>query len=330
MEDRSSLPPPGPSFPGPWSQADSIVLAVLVLAAALTRCWRLWYPDGAVFDEIFFVGQAGAYLRGEQFIDPHPPLAAELIALGMRLFGAAHSWSWRLSNAAVGTSLVGITYLLARRMFGSRLTAALAASFILCDGAFLVDSRVGVPEIVYLTLAALAYLLLFRFMQNPDAYGRRRTMLLIGIVLGLCLGAKLLLPAVAVLLVVGFLCYAIACERRGSGAAPARGQIVGALLLVGSTTALAYAAVFLPNILLLRWGGLHAMWQYLVDIYWYERGITIFQQSSIHDQLGSPWWSWALMLHPFIYRQDSVATGELLTIWFGEIRSYGGAASAPF
>ena len=79
----------------------------------------------------------------------------------------SNPWAWRLPNAIAGTALVGITYALARRMFESRSAGVLAASFVLLDGVFLVDSRVAVPEIIYITLAALSYLLLFRFIQTP-------------------------------------------------------------------------------------------------------------------------------------------------------------------
>jgi dolichyl-phosphate-mannose-protein mannosyltransferase len=68
--------------------------------------------------------------------------------------------SWRFPNAIIGTMLVGITYLLGRRMLHSRLAATLAAGFILCDGMFIVDSRIAVLDIVYVTWAPDALVLL--------------------------------------------------------------------------------------------------------------------------------------------------------------------------
>ena len=219
--------------PGKWSQTDSVLLFVLLAATAATRFWRLGYPGAPVFDEGNFVGQAATYLRGEQYIDPHPPLARELMALGMWLFGPTHAWAWRLSNAVVGTALVGITYALGRRMFASRLAGALAASFILLDGLFLVDSRTGVLEIVYLTLAALSYLLLFKFLQALNRGHGKRTLLLLGISLGLCLGAKLLLPGVTFLVVMAFLTYGVAV----TAAAPARLPLAGSSWVHGCSSA---------------------------------------------------------------------------------------------
>jgi dolichyl-phosphate-mannose-protein mannosyltransferase len=301
-----------------WSRADTVVIALLVGAAAVFRFWRLGFPLLPVFDEGNFVGQAGAYLHRIQFVDPHPPLTKELIALSMRLFGPAHPWAWRLPNAIVGTALVAITYLLARRMFNSRPAATLAASFIAFDGIFIVDSRIGVLEIVYVTLAALAYLLLFRFLQTRGQARGRRTMLWLGIVLGLSLGAKLLLPGVAFLLVLAFLIYALAADGapaadRGSpGGVPAGPRIrliAGAVLLVGSTAALGYLAVFMPNYLILRWGGVRALLHYFGDSLWWEQGAT-----NATDWRSSRWWSWPLMLHPFVYWPGGDGAG---TIWFG-------------
>ena len=57
----------------------SLVLAV----AAILRFWNLNHPNELVFDEVHFVGQARHYLHGETFLDPHPPLAKILIALGI-------------------------------------------------------------------------------------------------------------------------------------------------------------------------------------------------------------------------------------------------------
>jgi len=189
---------------------------------------------------------------------------------------------------------------------------ALAASFILLDGLFLVDSRTGVLEIVYLTLAAAAYLLFFKFLQSLNRGRGKRILLLLGISLGLCLGAKLLLPGVTFLLVIGFLTVAVAVQPP-PGEAPARWRLIlGVWLLVGSTAALGYVATFLPNYLLLGWGGVHALLSYGRDVLWYES-----RAQEAFDPRSSPWWSWPFLLHPFIYWQSTLDSGQVSTIWFG-------------
>ena len=196
------------------------MMVVLTIIAAGLRFWHLGHPAEIVFDEVHFVGQARHYIHGESFLDPHPPLAKLLIAAGILMFGD-HPWAWRLGVATVGTLMVPVTYLLGRRMFQSRMAAGLAAIFLMTDGFFLVDSRIAVIDIIYLTLAAIAYLLLFRFMQLRDRGAKRVTLVFLGIMLGLCLGSKLYVPAETFLLVMGFLIYDLATSE-GLGFAPIR------------------------------------------------------------------------------------------------------------
>ncbi len=217
VEDYVEEPAVAPA----WIAADTIIIAALLIVAGFTRFWHLGHPAEIVFDEVHFVAQGRHYLHGESFLDPHPPLAKLVIAAGILIFGD-HPWSWRVGNATLGTAIVGITYLLGRRMSGSRLVGAIAGAIILCDGMYLVDSHYAVIDIVYLTCAAVSYLLFFRFAQTPDAGARRRILPWIGLALGLCLASKFYIPAITFLLVMGFILYVLAKERpKAAPAAPA-------------------------------------------------------------------------------------------------------------
>ncbi len=196
-----------PSTP-PWITTDTIIISLLLIAAAITRFWNLGHPAEIVFDEVHFVAQGRHYLHGESFLDPHPPLAKLVISLGILLFGDK-PFGWRVGNATIGTALVGITYLLGRRISGSRLVGALAGAIILCDGMYLVDSHYAVIDIVYLTCAAVSYVLFFKFAETHDVKARRRILPWIGLALGLCLASKLYIPAITFLLVVGFIVYVL-------------------------------------------------------------------------------------------------------------------------
>jgi Gpi18-like mannosyltransferase len=206
-----------PAFAPPWIATDTIIVSVLLIAAAITRFWHLGHPAEIVFDEVHFVAQGRHYLHGESFLDPHPPLAKLVISLGILIFGD-RPFGWRVGNATIGTALVGITYLLGRRLTGSRLVGAIAGACILCDGLYIVDSHYAVIDIVYLTCAAVAYLLFFKFAETPEAKARQRILPWIGLALGLCLASKLYIPAITFLLVVGFIVYVIA--RDGPTPAP--------------------------------------------------------------------------------------------------------------
>lgn len=307
-------PPPASTFaPFPWRPIDTIAIVLVLAIAAALRFWNLNHPSELVFDEVHFVGQARHYLRGESFLDPHPPLAKVLIALGIKLFGDV-PWAWRLGLATMGTLLSGVTYLLGRRMFRSRLAATLAAGFVLSDGFFLVDSRIAVIDIVYLTFAAISYLLMFRFIQNPDWRDRRRTLIFLGISLGLCLGSKLYVPAITFLLVIGFVTYTL--TRREPAGAIAISQevrdrrIAGAVLMLGGIAAVFYLACFLPHYYLGWWGGISDLFHYYKDVIWYEKSV-----STATHPYASPWWSWPMMLRPVAYWQNFPDHGDVATIW---------------
>jgi dolichyl-phosphate-mannose-protein mannosyltransferase len=302
---------PEPLIAIAWLRVDTLVLAALVAAAAAMRLWHLGHPAEIVFDEVHFVAQARHYIRGEPFLDPHPPLAKLVIAAGILLFGD-HPWSWRIGNALMGILLVALTYMLGRRMFASRLAGALAASFIICDGMFLVDSRIAVIDIVYLTLAAWSYLLLFRFAESMGQGDRRRTLAEMGVTLGLCLGSKLYVPAVTFLLCAGFMVYFILRSERSASLAARGWRAAGALLIVGSLSAVFYIAVFLPHFLLGWWSGIADLFHYYSDVMWYEGSV----KAATHPY-ASPWWSWPLMLRPIAYWQNFPPQGKVATIWGG-------------
>lgn len=301
-----------------WRRTDVIAIVLLISVAAAIRFWNLGHPDTVVFDELNFGGEAGAYIRGEQFIDSHPPLAVELMAFGMWLFGDSPA-ALRASNAFLGTALVAITYLLALRMFESRLAAWIAAALVLSDGEFIVDSRTGMQEMAYVTFAALSYLFLFRFLQSETPAQRRRSLALVGVAIGLCLAGKLYVPIAVPLLIGGFLVYEL--MTHGPGRAPIAHPplarvIVGAFLLVGSTAAIAWLLVFVPNFIFLRWGGISSIWQYFRDASWLQAGITSGERSFARDVRAAPWWTWPMVLHPIVYWQESFPDGSIATEWF--------------
>jgi dolichyl-phosphate-mannose--protein O-mannosyl transferase len=214
----------------------------------------------------------------------------------------------------MGTILCGVTYLLGRRMFRSRLAAALAASFVLSDGFFLVDSRIAVIDIVYLTFAAISYLLMFRFIQSPNWRDRRRTMIFLGISLGLCLGSKLYVPAITFLLVTGFIAFMLARPETETARAVNAGErnrrVAGAVLMLGGIAAVFYLACFIPHYYLGWWGGIADLLHYYKDVMGYEKSV-----STATHPYASPWWSWPLMMRPVAYWQNFPEGGNVATIW---------------
>jgi dolichyl-phosphate-mannose-protein mannosyltransferase len=291
---------PGAESAPEWSRADSFAIVALVMAAAITRFADLGYPSRPIFDEPITLALAHCYLHNLPYRDTHPPLAGQLIALSIAVFGD-RPWSWRLASAGLGTALVGLSYLLARRMFGSRLASVLAASLVLFDGMFLVESRLALWEIYYLTFAACSYLLLFRFVQLADQRSRRRTLVLLGIALGLGLGSKLLIPLVTVALVLVWLIVFLILETHPDSIIRLNRQIAGSVLLVGGLSGFVYAVIYLPNYWMGWWGGVK-------DQVVFYRGELRAQKAlsfaTNPHPYASQWWSWPFLLRPILYWKE--------------------------
>lgn len=306
---KESGPPPPEAFL-PWERTDSLLVGVIAVVALATRCWRLGYPEDPVFDEIQFVGQAFAYVRGEPFLDVHPNLPKLLVAVAIRIFGH-HSWVWRTPSALLGSALVLITFLLGREMFRSRLAATLSALFVLCDGMFLIHSRLAMLEIFHVTFDAASYLLLFQFLRTRDPWTARRKILYLGVVQGAALASKLMIPELAFLLVGGFLIYGIIAQSRRDNRTRNR-RIIGAVVLMGATSSIVYFATFMPNYWLGWWGGAWSLFHYYHEVMW-----DLGQMALVTNPFVSPWWSWPLMLRAPLYWQNTGDGGLIATIWEG-------------
>ena len=296
--------------------ADSVALSLLVVFAAALRFWRLGIPAEVIYDEKLTLGQARPLVLGwPPSYSSHPPLGKEVVALSIWLFGD-YPWGWRALNASLGTALVAITYLLGRRMFRARPPAAIAAAFILCDGLFLVASRVALINITFVTLAAWAFLLAFRFIDQSDPNMRRRTLLAMGLVLGLCAGGKAAIPEVAALLAAGAISFALLREgHRAQGPSDntklAVAGIINACGLLGAIMLIVYIAAFSP----FYWYG---WWSGIGDLANYHRW-------ALHTNLrlpravprASPFWSWPLLLRPYPYWEKFSAAHSVAMIWSG-------------
>ncbi|MGH7611114.1 MAG: phospholipid carrier-dependent glycosyltransferase [Candidatus Dormibacteria bacterium] len=112
---------------------------------------------GFVFDEVYFPVDALKDLKGIDYFDPEPPLSKLIIASGISWLGFT-TWGWRIMSAIFGSLVVGLLYLLARRLWRRhRVFPVLAALFLSLDGLELVESRTGVIDIFALFFVMLAF-----------------------------------------------------------------------------------------------------------------------------------------------------------------------------
>lgn len=138
--------------------------------AALIRFANLANPKVLVFDETYYVKDAftlglfgserqwpkdanPAFESGDLsgFLDAaayvvHPPFGKWVIWLGMQLFGADSSFGWRFSTALLGTLMVPLVILIARKLIGSNFFAAVAGFFMALEGLSITLSRTAILD----------------------------------------------------------------------------------------------------------------------------------------------------------------------------------------
>jgi len=236
-----------------------------------------------------------------------------MVALSVFLFGNC-PWGWRAANAVMGTALVPITYLLARRLFHSKLAASIAAALLLCDGMLLVASRLAMINIVYITLAAWAYLMLWCFVQNPAARTQPVQLAAMSILLGLFAATKAAISEVGVSLAL--LTVTLTLIVDGHTRVPVQPpkliarRVIGACGLIVAVVLLVYLAVFVTY----YW----SVWRGIGDFVAYHRRVlnrNLNLPTSFPD--ASPFWSWPLMLHQYAYWKKDLLNGAAEVIMCG-------------
>ncbi|WP_370513529.1 dolichyl-phosphate-mannose--protein mannosyltransferase [Corynebacterium sp. 319] len=162
----ASLTTPQAHNPRTWR----LTLLTLAIFGFLTRLIGLNHPTDShtpIFDEKHYVPQAWQIARSwtNPFLpgmedNPgfglvvHPPLAKQIMAVFMHVFGY-NPWGWRVASALAGVAVILLIAGIARRLSGSHLVGLLAGVFALCDGILFVTARSGMLDHLQ-TLAVVA------------------------------------------------------------------------------------------------------------------------------------------------------------------------------
>ncbi len=317
-----------------------LVPSALTLLAGLLRIVGLGHPHELVFDETYYVkdawtllhlGYEGTWPEGanESFLAGdtdvysadasfvvHPPLGKWIIALGLAVFGADSGWGWRISTAVVGTLLVPLLSLVARRLTGSIAVAGVAGLLLAIDPLAVAMSRVALLDGILALFVLLGFSFLLRDVQETrdrvlrdqtEAWGpvvwARPWLLAAGAAFGAATAVKW--SGMYVIAGVGIgLVVLDALWRRRAGV---REWYFSAILRQGPVTFLllvpAAAVVYL-----LSWSGwlvttggydrasdanpLVALWNYHQAVYGFHVGL------SASHPYASPAWQWPLLLRP--------------------------------
>lgn len=134
------------------------VIAGLSAMALAVRLFRISQPTSVVFDEVHFGGFASKYIKGNFFMDVHPPLAKMLIALVAWLAGFDGSFDFkeigkdylepgvpyvamRLLPAIMGVLTVPLAYMTLRKSGCKMTSSILGAALVTFDNALVTQSR---------------------------------------------------------------------------------------------------------------------------------------------------------------------------------------------
>lgn len=204
---------------------------------------------GQVFDEVYFPTDAADDLHSPaiSYFDPEPPLVKLLMTPSINWLGFG-TLGWRMTQVITGSLLVGLMYLIARRLRRDRFFASVAALFICLDGLAFVESRIGVLDMPAIFFTALAWYFLLLHWQARTRRQWRITVYLLAASLGVAFAAKLtaIAPlAVTLALVLGralapYAAAVVPALRRLSG--PRRHETVLWREAAGRTAVLHYAA----------------------------------------------------------------------------------------
>ncbi len=147
-----------------------------------------------------------------------------------------HAFAWRLPGVIAGALTAALLYLLARILFRRRLVAGLVGLFVLVDGMFFVQSRIGMND-VYVGLFIVAAYTVFAAVWTGWWRGRTSfwiAMPVIGVLLGLALASKWVAAyAIGALLLLILIRSAL-------------GRVLAILGLIGITGVLGYMAISVP------------------------------------------------------------------------------------
>lgn len=247
---------PSPSLAPSYRPCDPLGWSLALTGLfALLAGWRLATPSILYFDEVHYIPAAREWVK---FIETgaghfrnreHPPLAKELIALAMLVFGD-NPLGWRIVPWASGV-LAFFASLRTLWHAGRDRYATLAFAVLLATGfPLFIHARIAMLDMVMVAALAVAAWQFAVACARPEQ-GRWR-LALTGIALGLAMGAKWNAIPLAVVPGIAFFLARLGAGRRrlllSRRGAPVPGiTLLEAFLWLGIVPLLVYAAVYLPG-----------------------------------------------------------------------------------
>jgi dolichyl-phosphate-mannose--protein O-mannosyl transferase len=294
----------------------AIIPGLLFASAMLLYSFGLATPRDYVFDEVYHAYTAGRYVEGDAdaflwnttapregvaYMWNHPPTGILIIAGGILVWGN-DSFGWRLASAVFGAIGLVMVYGLARALGLRVAVSTLAAVLLLFDGLYFAQSRIGMLDIFGTVFALGALTMFYRFATASSSHGKRRSVLLLGLFLGLAISTKWNAAYLATFLGLGTLGLWIGARRTTDpdGAAASRPAFGWVVLGLAIIPAVVYLSSYLP---------FFATGHGIFDLIELQKQIFLYHtRLEATHPFQSNWWQWPLTLGPVWY--DLTPYGE--------------------
>ncbi|WP_298673052.1 glycosyltransferase family 39 protein [uncultured Sphingomonas sp.] len=297
-----------------WLPRSPLPIAILLGAVAEALFLvRLAVPHKPVFDEIYYVPAARAFLDHTRLLNiEHPPLAKELIAIGIRLFGDTPV-GWRFMSTLAGTATVIAVFAIVQSMTG-RLRASLFAGVLaILNCTIFVQARVATLD-GFMAAFLLSAIAMIAWAMKRGGWGK---WIAGSALLGAATACKWAAAPYVGFAAIAFLLLKRGNARRWPGLRP-----LPALAVLGVISVATYFATFLPAFHFradpLTWRGLLPLQHYM-----YAQQVQVLP-SHIYQ---SSWWTWPLLIRPIWYLYEPIEgaqrgillIGNPLLMWGGLI-----------
>lgn len=272
----------------------TLILSGILLFALISRLIGLGQPDHEYFDEVYHAFTAKVMLHNDpkawEWWNPnpegfayewtHPPVAKEVMAISMRIFGE-NSFAYRLPAALLGVGVVFLIYKVASVLFNDEVGLLSAAVFSL-DGLGLVMSRIGMNDIYVVFFMLLT---LFLFLKHKNFLG--------GLSLGLAAASKWTTLWFIPVLILAFLLL--------------KRKFKISLLWFVILPPLVYVATYIPQFV--SGHGFDIFWGMQKQMWWYHTQLVATHPFS------SSWWTWPLLLRPIWVYTSGETNGMVSNIY---------------
>ncbi len=306
------------------------LIAIVLVASALTQFLWLGYPRQVVFDEVHFGKFINSYCcTGERFFDIHPPHAKLFIAAAAWLAGYDGTFTFtaigqpygdevpvaalRFVPALAGTLLPVVFFVLLKQLGAYDATAFLGSVALVFDNALTTQNRImSLDGVLLLAMvgALSVYLEAERFLVHDTGGWRWQAWCCgSGALAGLAVGAKF--TGLSALGLLGVLLAVRLWQAVVASQAVVRWLRAGALMVISAVVV--YAAGWALHFLLLPAPGPGDVWHvsqwtqplpvsFVREmIAWHRVMLTANYNLGATHPDGSPWWSWPLLRTPVFY-----------------------------